>query len=259
MYQYGLSTLHAWIRCMECLLHISYRLDFKTWQARDAISKDSMKNRKQTIQQKFRDEMGLLVDIVKQGSGTTNDGNTARKFFSDPAKTATIIGLDCRLIHRFATLLRVLACGQPIISEAFAIYARLTAEMYVELYGWYYMPSSVHKLLFHGAEIIKHFNIIPIGQLSEEASEARNKDFKKIREHHSRKFCRKATNEDIFNGLLVSSDPYLSSIRPVMRKSVKTAITDDMKPLLTSDDSNINKENIEFVDVSAYSDFNDDE
>lgn len=22
MYQYGLSSLHAWIRCMECLLHI---------------------------------------------------------------------------------------------------------------------------------------------------------------------------------------------------------------------------------------------
>lgn len=52
---------------MECLLHISYRLDFKTWQARDPSSKESLKSRKKTIQQKFRDEMGLLVDIVKQG------------------------------------------------------------------------------------------------------------------------------------------------------------------------------------------------
>lgn len=26
-FQFGLSTLHAWIRCLECLLHISYRLE----------------------------------------------------------------------------------------------------------------------------------------------------------------------------------------------------------------------------------------
>lgn len=34
VYQYGLSTLHMWIRSMECLLHISYNLDFEMWSAR---------------------------------------------------------------------------------------------------------------------------------------------------------------------------------------------------------------------------------
>ncbi|RVE51017.1 hypothetical protein evm_004308 [Chilo suppressalis] len=182
IYQYGLSTLHAWVRSMDCLIHISYRLDFKTWQAKDPSSKDSLKGRKLIIQQKFRDEMGLLVDIVKQGSGNTNDGNTARKFYV----------------------------------------------------------------------------ILPILQLSQKI------DLKKIREHHSRKFSRKATKEDTFNEeTIVSSDPYLSGIRPVLRKSVNTAITDDMKPLLISDDAD--RENIEFVDVNAsmldsdLEDFDDDE
>lgn len=32
-FQFGLSTLHAWIRFMECLLHIVYRLQFKKWTA----------------------------------------------------------------------------------------------------------------------------------------------------------------------------------------------------------------------------------
>ena len=32
-YQYGFSTLHAWIRCMEMILHISYNLSFQTWAA----------------------------------------------------------------------------------------------------------------------------------------------------------------------------------------------------------------------------------
>lgn len=44
--QYGLSPLHAWIRFFECCLHISYRLDIKTWQVRteDQKAKYSQKN-----------------------------------------------------------------------------------------------------------------------------------------------------------------------------------------------------------------------
>ena len=40
------------------------------------------------------------------------------------------------------------------------------------------MPTTVHKILIHGPEVEKC--ILPIGQLSEEASEARNKDIKNI-------------------------------------------------------------------------------
>lgn len=31
--KHGLSTLHAWIRCKECCLHISYKTDIQKWQA----------------------------------------------------------------------------------------------------------------------------------------------------------------------------------------------------------------------------------
>lgn len=34
VYEFGLSSLHARINVMECLLHIAYRLDFKKWSAR---------------------------------------------------------------------------------------------------------------------------------------------------------------------------------------------------------------------------------
>ena len=33
--KYGMSSLHAWIRFMECILHISYRLELKTWIAKN--------------------------------------------------------------------------------------------------------------------------------------------------------------------------------------------------------------------------------
>jgi len=82
------------------------------------------------------------------------------------------------------------------------------------------MHSSVHKLLFHGADIIEHA-IVPIGQLSKEVHETRNKDFKKYRQFNSRKCSRKFTSENVLNNLLLSSDPHLSMIRPTLLKNIK--------------------------------------
>jgi hypothetical protein len=40
-----------------------------------------LKRRKVKIQNLFREKLGLLIDIPKPGFGTTNDRNTARRFF----------------------------------------------------------------------------------------------------------------------------------------------------------------------------------
>ncbi|CAH2098980.1 unnamed protein product [Euphydryas editha] len=218
MYKYGLSSLHMWMRCMECILHISYNMDFKKWAARGQ-DKLLQKTRKQLTQAELFQQTGLLVDIVKQGFGTSNDGNTARRFFRDFKKSAEITGVDMDLIKRFAVILQTISSEHNINVENFKIYCRETAELYVALYPWYYMPSSVHKLLMHGAEICQHFSFIPIGMMSEEASEARNKDFRSLRERHSRKIGRKETNADIIAQLLISSDPYITHIRPTTSKS----------------------------------------
>jgi len=100
-FQFGLSTLHAWIRFMECLLHIAYRLEFKKWIARTPEEKNQMKDAKQRIQRGFKEHMGLIIDVPKHGSGTSNDGNTARRFFRDPQLTSMITGINQSLIKRF--------------------------------------------------------------------------------------------------------------------------------------------------------------
>ena len=92
--------------------------------------------------------------------------------------------------------------------EAFAEYCRTTATLFVDLYPWYPMPASLHRILIHGPEIIKAMPL-PIGMYSEEALESRNKDFRRYRESHSRKFTRVETMTDIFCRLLISSDPYI--------------------------------------------------
>lgn len=209
---FGISPLHCWIRCFECLLHISYRIDIKKWRVISKTDKEKVKSRKEIIQSKFRTQMGLIVDIPKQGSGTTNDGNTARRFFENPGVVSMITNIDENLIKKFGIILKTISCGFSINEQKFSIYCHKTAKLYVQFYNWYPMPASVHKLLVHGAAIVSTA-ILPIGLLSEEAQEARNKDVKYIREHNTRKCSRIATNEDLFGRLLISSDPLITSLR----------------------------------------------
>lgn len=81
----------------------------------------------------------------------------------------------------------------------------------VQLYPWYYIPSSIHRILIHGGDIIKAA-VLPIGMLSEEASESRNKDFKNYRQFNTRKISRTKTMEDLLNYLFISSEPIISTL-----------------------------------------------
>ena len=246
MFKHGLSSLHAWIRSMECLLHIAYKIDVKSWQLKGDDMKEKVKDKKASIQEAFRRETGLLLDVVKQGSGNTNTGNTARRFFADPETTARLTGLDVNLIRKIAVILQCISSGEKINMEKFKLYCDETADLYVQLYSWYYMPASLHKLLIHGWQIAEHLSIVPIGFLSEEASEARNKDFRKYRESHSRKRSSLATNEDILHNLLLSSDPLITSLRPTMNKKSKISSFKELEDLLLHE-----KNDYEFVDVSS--------
>lgn len=94
--------------------------------------------------------------------GSTNDGNTSRRFFENPSITANAIGVDEDLIHRFKIILTTINSSKPIDTGKFHEYCMKTAKLYVELYGWYYMPITVHKVLMHGSQIISEA-ILPIG------------------------------------------------------------------------------------------------
>ena len=136
---------------------------------------------------------------------SSNDGNTARRFFTNAEISAEITEIDVTLIKRFHVILQVISTSYKINPTKFQKYALETARCFVKNYSWYYMPASVHKLLIHGADIVKHA-LLPIGQLSEEALETRHKDLKKYRNRRSRKISKIATNEDTFFKLLLLSD-----------------------------------------------------
>lgn len=73
--------------------------------------------KKKNIQEQFRRKLGLLIDVVKQGVGTSNDKNTARRFFENPSVTVEITGLDEIIIRKFSILLQAIASGEEINPE----------------------------------------------------------------------------------------------------------------------------------------------
>uniref|UniRef100_A0A2H1WX10 SFRICE_035512 n=1 Tax=Spodoptera frugiperda TaxID=7108 RepID=A0A2H1WX10_SPOFR len=208
--KFGLSTLHARIRFFKSLLHLSYKIPIRKWQARTQEHKNIVADRKKKIQEAFKEEMGLLVDIPKAGFGNTNDGNTSRRFFSNPEISSRITGVDINLIKKCSVLLETLSNGATVIDHA----------------------------------------ILPIGQLSEEAAEARNKHFRIYRQNFSRKCSREDCNKDVLNRLLLTSDPFLSSNRQRQRKNRKPFSVEALG-LLVPETSHVSSTDFEEDDGSS--------
>ena len=114
-----------------------------------------------------------------------------------------------------------MASGYKINVNKFLEFALDTAKELIKLYPWYYLPPSIHKILVHAQDVI-NYALLPIGELSEEAAESKNKDIKMFRRQHTRKMSRVATNTDLINRLLLSTDPFLTGQRklPCTKKSV---------------------------------------
>lgn len=107
--KFGISILHGWIRFLESLLHLSYKIPIKKWQARGENEKKIIAETKKRIQKEFRDQTGLIVDEPKPGFGNTNDGNTARRFFQNAQVSSEITNVDLELIERMHSILVVIS------------------------------------------------------------------------------------------------------------------------------------------------------
>ena len=214
------------MRSFEYLLHLGYKLDIKRFQARTPEEKASVQRKKVEIQRRFREELSLIVDAVKQGFGTTNTGNTARRAFEESAVFADITGVDEDIIIRIRTILKAVNSGYEVDVEKFRDFCFQTSEKIIECYPWYTMPPTLHKLLEHGYQVSEIFDL-PIGMYSEEAQEAQNKEIRNARLSHTCKISRKNAMTNQFHYLLVRSDPVISSTSFRKYKSYAGSPLDD--------------------------------
>lgn len=240
-FRFGLQTLHAWIRLLEFLLNIAYKKGIEEedesqvpLQGSDEPREESQNSVKETkaekkakrerdrlkflankarIQNEFWDKLSLRVDQPKANFGSTNDGNTARIFFRKAAVSAAITGIDERLIHRFRVILSALSSESMINAGKFENYAKETKSLLSELHPKHRLTPTVHKILDHGASVIRYFGTIPFGSLTEEPQEARHKECRRYRRENTRKTSRTETIFDLYAMLCASSDPIVNIYR----------------------------------------------
>ena len=214
----GLSALHCWMRTFEYIIHISYKLTIKKHQARTPEEKYEVAQRKIFLQSEFREKMSLVVDAPKAVHGNSNDGNTARRAFLDPDTFASITGVDIDLIRRLKNVLCAVCSGYHLNIEKFHEYCYDTLLLIVQLYSWYAIPPTVHKLLVHGAQVADRLEL-PIGMYSEEAQESQNKIIRNSRLSHTCKISRLNVMKNQYHYMLIRTDPVISQISFVKHKS----------------------------------------
>lgn len=132
--KFSLSPLDLPINTMECVLHITYRLQLETWSVKVDRAKTIMNDEKKRIQHWLEEKLGIHVDLLAQGSGNTNSGNTARRFFGEPSKSSAITRVHPTLIHRFSVILFALTSSYDINTEKYKEYAEKTEDLCVRLY-----------------------------------------------------------------------------------------------------------------------------
>ena len=229
----GIADLHAWLRSFDAINSLSDKLTLKKWRVTSNSDKAQVAARKEERQKKFKDKLGLIVDVPKSGgAGNSNTGNVARKAFQDEAAFSEITGVDQELIHRIHVLLIVINMDLPISEDKFKAYALATAERWVSLYDWYYMPVTLHQLFFHAWESLR-LSTLPLSFLSEQSLESCNKTFKSDREHHARKDSRLHTIEDQFNRQSDRSDLVIAlKLAEKQKKKAEKPLPQDAQDLL---------------------------
>ena len=119
---------------------------------------------------------------------------------------------------------------------------------------WYPMPPSLHRVLYHGRDIIEACPV-PFGMTSEEGSESNNKFARDFEANHARKNSNENTFIDVFHRLMDKSDPVLvaSSHKEKIQRS---KLTPDMKRLVFSNTEETQQDLSETEQNTDNEDFN---
>lgn len=119
----------------------------------------------------------------------------------------------------------------PLELDLLEKFCMKTYERYYELYSWAYMSPSVHKLLRHGCEVARKFEM-PTMYYAEDCSESSHKFHRRNMEEHARQISRSARLLDVYNRAVYMSDPKMSLISLNKRRKFykEHPITPEMEP-----------------------------
>ena len=218
----GIAPLHILLRSMEFCFYLAITLK---------VGKCTQKSpeflaQKKEFKQKFREELNLRLFEVDKDFGSSNVGNSCRKFFKEAEKTSEILDLPVEIIEAFHGLNTIISTTHELsnLSEFKELSNFLLTMLTIEPFSQKQLIPTVHRALCHFEAYYRHFEFLqlPFGSLSESALEARNKYTHRFRENLCFKGTLKKNLRDLGIRSLLASDPLISlNIRQIEnRKSV---------------------------------------
>lgn len=206
----------------EIIQAAKYFTDFRTTPFSDKREVEMAK-----IKKNLFDTFSVRVDEVQHGSGTSINGNTARKCLKDPRALAEALGLNEELVTRLAYCVLAFKQKMDIDLNRVDVYCTDTYKLFFKLYPWGRMNPSVHKMLRHGVSVARQFPL-SLAYFAEDAAESMHKCYKKNSISHARQRSRADRLMDVFNRSVDLSDPLISMIYLEKRcKKGKEALPDE--------------------------------
>lgn len=151
----------------------------------------------------------VRVDEVQHGSGTSLNGNSARKCFSNPSKLANTLCIDEELVKRLAYVVLAFKQKKGVNLNKLEIYCNETYRLFFKIYPWARINPTVHKMLRHGVAIARQFPM-SLAYFAEDAAESMHKCYRKNSISHARQNSRANRLKDVFNRSVDLSDPLIS-------------------------------------------------
>lgn len=159
-----------------------------------------------------------------------------------------------RLNKKFEILKNMLVKNYKVAVQSLKFLRKFNGFKVYYLKKWYYMSPTLHKVLIHSTDII-NASKLPMAALSEEAQEAMNKSFKRVRENYARRCGRKENIRDVFNFLLINSDPVITRLRKSPKNNINELPQEATQFFVQTCDTSTSDES----DIDDDSDFENDD
>jgi hypothetical protein len=222
--------LHSTLRCLSFFEQVAYRLNANVQimgrgKRLTVYQKDKISTAKQDFISQAKTELKIIFDSPRSDGGSSDDGNTAKRFFAAENRAAVINlfkgtvhekAVLQQLIQNFSIILRVISTKRLIDADAFEDFCNKTYLLLCEEFPWVSVSTSVHRLLGHSAERIRLNQGYGLGMVSEEGLEALHKLVRCFRELGARKTSLEDNIQDVFTHLFIRSDPTIRSFNRML-------------------------------------------
>jgi hypothetical protein len=203
--QHGFQELHFKLRSYDSILTLAYK-NPKSLQNFSALNqKEAFELNKAEINSNIKTHMGITITNF-------NEGNIVRRCYEDIDLFAQCLKFDenqKKIIYYFKMLSLCFNSRYNLNATKLKSFCFEIFVFWLENFDYYRMPVTIHKVLVHSADIVRH-SIVPPIFMSEEAAESTNKFIRSARKDHARRSSRLLTLEDMFKRRLLESSPALT-------------------------------------------------